>query len=144
MARSLNKVMLIGNLGRDPELKSLPSGSHVASFTMATSRRWKDKNGEMQEETQWHNVVAWGPQAETIATYLKKGSKVFVEGRLTHRSWDDQQGQKRYVTEVVLESFVFLDGAPEGGRVTRREPIPPPPEPPVDVTGGGEEEDVPF
>jgi single-strand DNA-binding protein len=143
MARSLNKVLLIGNLGRDPELKALPSGSHVATFTLATSRRWKDKNGEMQEETQWHNVVSWGPQAETIATYLKKGSKVFVEGRLTHRSWDDQSGQKRYTTEVVIENFVFLDAAPEGGRTTRREPNPPPAEPPVDMPGG-EEEDVPF
>jgi single-strand DNA-binding protein len=145
MARSLNKVMLIGNLGRDPELKSLPSGSHVVTFTMATSRKWKDKNGEMQEETQWHNIVAWGAQAETIATYLKKGSKAFVEGRLTHRSWDDQQGQKRYITEVVAESTVFLDSASDGSR-SGRSPVPPPPEPPGDVPrgSGGEEEDVPF
>jgi single-strand DNA-binding protein len=136
--------MLIGNLGRDPELKSLPSGSHVATFTLATSRKWKDKNGEMQEETQWHNIVAWGPMAETIATYLKKGSKAFVEGRLTHRSWDDQQGQKRYITEVVAESTVFLDGPSDGARGARS-PVPPPPEPPTDVPrGGGEEEDVPF
>jgi single-strand DNA-binding protein len=142
MARSLNKVLLIGNLGRDPELKSLPSGSHVATFTLATNRKWKDKNGEFQEETQWHNIVSWGPQAETIATYLKKGSKVFIEGRLTHRSWDDPQGQKRYITEVVAENFVFLDAPPEGSR-GGRPPVPPPPESPEDVPGG-EEEDVPF
>ncbi len=143
MARSLNKVMLIGNLGRDPELKSLTSGTHVATFSMATSRRWKGKDGEFQEETQWHNIVAWGQSAETISTYLKKGSRVYLEGRLTHRSWDDPNGQKRYITEVVAENFVFLDAAPEGARgATRREPIPPPPEAPD--APAPEADDVPF
>jgi single-strand DNA-binding protein len=116
MARSLNKVMLIGNLGRDPELKALASGSHVTTFTMATNRRWKGKDGEMQEETQWHNIVAWAQRAEFIATYLKKGSKIYVEGRLTHRSWEDPNGQKHYATEVVVEDFVTLDQAPEGAK----------------------------
>jgi single-strand DNA-binding protein len=110
---------------------------------MATNRRWKDKNGELQEETQWHNIVAWGSQAEFLATYLKKGSKVFIEGRLTHRSWDDQQGQKRYMTEVVVEQIVLVEGAPEGAR-GGRPPVPPPPEPPESAPSGGEEEDVPF
>ena len=143
MARSLNKVMLIGNLGRDPELKATPSGSQVATFSIATNRKWKDKNGELQEETQWHNIVAWGPPAEFLATYLKKGSRLYVEGRLTHRSWEDQSGQKRYMTEVVVENFVPLDAAPEGSRGTKREPIPPPPEPP-EAGGPTDGEDVPF
>ena len=144
MARSLNKVMLIGNLGRDPELKATPSGSQVATFSIATNRKWKDKNSEWQEDTQWHNIVAWGQQAEFIATYLKKGSRLFVEGRLTHRSWEDQGGQKKYITEVVLESFVTLDPAPEGARgAGKRDPIPPPPEPP-DASGPTDGEDVPF
>ena len=143
MARSLNRVMLIGNLGRDPELKATPSGSQVATFSIATNRKWKDKNGELQEETQWHNIVAWGPQAEFLATYLKKGSRLYVEGRLTHRSWEDQSGQKRYMTEVVVENFVPLDAPPEGGRGAKREPVPPPPEPP-DVSGPTDGEDVPF
>ncbi len=143
MARSLNKVMLIGNLGRDPELKATPSGSHVATFTMATNRKWKNKEGEWQEETQWHNIVAWGPQAESITTYLKKGSRLYVEGRLTHRSWDDQSGQKHYMTEVVLENYVMLDPVPEGARGTgKREPIPPPAE--SEEAASTAEEDVPF
>jgi single-strand DNA-binding protein len=144
MARSLNKVMLIGNLGRDPELRATPSGSQVTTFSMATNRKWKDKNGEWQDDTQWHNIVAWGPQAEAIATYLKKGSRVYVEGRLTHRTWEDQSGQKRYTTEVITEGFVFLDAAPEGARTGKREPIPPPPEPPDVAPGPLEGEDVPF
>jgi single-strand DNA-binding protein len=143
MARSLNKVMLIGNLGRDPELRATASGMQVATFTLATNRRWKDKSGEYQEETQWHNVVAWGNQAEFVSSYLKKGSKLFVEGRLTHRTWDDKEGVKHYTTEVVLENFVPLDAPPEGARTgTRREPVPPPP--PPDDAGSMDGEDVPF
>jgi single-strand DNA-binding protein len=142
MARSLNKVMLIGNLGRDPELRATPSGQSVTSFSLATNRRFKDKNGEWQDETQWHNVVAWGPRAETITNYLKKGSRVYVEGRLTHRSWEDQDGQKKYITEVITDNFVFLDAAPEGGRGDR-EPIPPPPDAP-ESPADKDEEDVPF
>ncbi len=144
MARSLNKVMLIGNLGRDPELRSTPSGTHVTTFTMATNRRYKGKDGEFQDETQWHNIVVWGNQAEFIANYLKKGSRIFIEGRLTHRSWEDQNGQKRYMTEVVTENFVPLDAPPEGAQgAGQREPVPPPPEPP-DENGAPDDEDVPF
>jgi single-strand DNA-binding protein len=144
MARSLNKVMLIGNLGRDPELKATPSGAQVAAFSMATNRKWKDKKGELQEETQWHNIVAWSQAAEFIATYLKKGSKLYVEGRLTHRTWEGQDGQKRYATEVVVENYVPLDAPPESSRGGKREPIPPPPEPPDVTTGPTDGEDVPF
>ncbi len=144
MARSLNKVLLIGNLGRDPELKTTPSGANVATFTLATNRRWKDKNGEWQDETQWHNLVAWGPQAETIGSYLKKGSRLFVEGRLTHRSWDGQDGQKHYTTEVIVENYVFLDAAPEGVKgAGKREPIPPP-DHPEEAGGNADADDLPF
>jgi single-strand DNA-binding protein len=103
----LNKVLLYGNLTRDPELKSLPSGTPVVSFGMATSRTWKNKDGQKQEDTQFHNITAFGPQARTISQYLKKGRAIFVEGRIQTRSWDAPDGQKKYRTEIILESFQF-------------------------------------
>lgn len=116
MAKSLNKVMLIGNVGKDPEVKFLPSGSAVANFTLATSERFKDKSGEFQERTEWHNLVAYQRLAEIIRDYVKKGSKVYVEGRIQTRSWDDQQsGQKRYRTEIVVGELLLLSGRGEGG-----------------------------
>ncbi len=114
----LNKVQLIGNLGRDPEMRSLPSGQAVAEFSIATSRRYKDRDGNPQEETEWHNIVVFGRQAEIANQYLRKGRQVYVEGRLRTRSWDDQQsGQKRYKTEIVCEDFRMLGqrGDGEGG-----------------------------
>jgi len=140
MARSLNKIMLIGNLGKDPELRSTSSGTAVATFSMATNRSWKDQSGEWQEETQWHNVVVWGNPAETITNYCKKGSKLFIEGRLTYRSWEGQDGQKRYTTEIVAETYVILDQSTEG--TGRGEPIPPPP--PPEGLGPQDDDDVPF
>lgn len=105
----VNKVILIGNLGRDPEVRSTPSGQPVANFTLATSRRWRDKNGQKQEQTEWHTVVCWGKQAEIAGQYLTKGKQVYVEGRLQTRSWDDRNtGEKRYKTEVICESFQML------------------------------------
>jgi single-strand DNA-binding protein len=105
----LNKVMLIGNLGRDPEVRSTPSGQPVASFTLATSRRWKDKSGQRQEQTEWHNIVVWGRQAEVAGQYLTKGKQVYIEGRLQTRSWDDRNtGEKKYRTEIVCENFQML------------------------------------
>jgi single-strand DNA-binding protein len=105
----VNKVILVGNLGRDPEVRSTPSGQPVASFTLATSRRWRDKNGQKQEQTEWHNIVVWGKQAEIAGQYLTKGKQVFIEGRLQTRSWDDRQtGEKKYRTEVVCENFQML------------------------------------
>ena len=106
---NLNKVMLIGRLGKDPELKRTPTGSGVTSFSLATSERYIDKSGQKQEKTEWHNIVAWNKSAELAAQYLKKGSSVYVEGKLTTRSWDDQSGNKRYTTEVVVQSMQFLD-----------------------------------
>ena len=110
----LNKVFLFGNLTRDPELKSLPSGSKVVSFGLATNRVWKDKNSVKQEDTTFHNIVAFGKQAETITQYLKKGRGVFIEGRISNRSWDDKNsGEKKYRSEVILENFQF--GPNSGG-----------------------------
>jgi single-strand DNA-binding protein len=110
MAGSVNKVILIGNLGANPELKYLPSGQAVCELRMATSDVWNDKNGQRQERTEWHRVVVWGKQAENCSQYLQKGRKVYVEGRLQTRSWDDKDGQKRYMTEVVAQQVQFLDG----------------------------------
>ena len=111
----LNKVMLIGNITRDPELRSTPSGQSVANFGLATNRVWKDPNsGERREAAEFHNIVAWGRLAEICGQYLRKGSKIFVEGRLQTRSWQGQDGNKRYMTEVVMENMIMLDRKPPG------------------------------
>jgi len=109
----LNKVFLIGNLTRDPELKALPSGSKVASLSIATNRVWKDQAGARQEATEYHNLVSFGRQAENLAQYAKKGSSLFVEGRIQTRSWDGQDGKKNYRTEIVIDTFQF--GPKTGG-----------------------------
>lgn len=114
MARSVNKATLIGNVGKDPEVKFLPSGSAVANFTLATSERFKDKSGEFQERTEWHNLVAYQRLAEIVRDYVKKGSKLYVEGRIQTRSWDDKDGQKKYKTEIVVNDLVLLSGRGEG------------------------------
>jgi single-strand DNA-binding protein len=114
MSKSVNKVIIIGNLGKDPEVKYTPSGTAVANFTVALSERFKDKGGEWQDRTEWVNVVAWQRTAEIAGEYLKKGSKVYIEGRLQTRSWDDKTtGQKKYMTEVVVNDLVLLDGRGE-------------------------------
>ncbi|MEW5799088.1 MAG: single-stranded DNA-binding protein [Bacteroidota bacterium] len=110
MSRSLNKVMLIGNLGKDPELKYTPSGVAVATFSMATSEQWKDQDGNAQERTEWHNIVAWRKLAEIVGEYLKKGKKVYVEGKLQTRNYE-KDGVKRYITEIVADQIIMLDGA---------------------------------
>ena len=106
----LNKVMLIGNLGKDPEiLVNQQTGKKVVSFSLATSRRYRDNNGEQKEDTQWHNIVGWGKVAEIVEQLgIRKGMSLYVEGRLTNRSWTDQNGQKRYTTEVALDTFQIL------------------------------------
>jgi len=114
--KSLNRVTLIGNLGKDPEVKYTPSGTPVAKLTLATNERYKDKAGEWQDRTEWHNVVLWQRLAEIAGEYLKKGSKVYIEGRLQTRSWDDKtSGQKKYMTEVVANDLILLGGRGEGG-----------------------------
>lgn len=114
----LNKALIIGNLTRDPELKSLPSGMQVTSFSVATNRVWKDKAGARQESSDYHNIVVFGRQAETAAQYLKKGAPVLVEGRIQTRSWDGQDGKKQYRTEIVADRVQFgprAGGTPAGG-----------------------------
>ena len=115
---NLNKVLLIGNLTRDPEVRSTPSGQTVASFSIATTRRWNDKEGQQKEQTEFHNCVAWRKLAEIIGQYLKKGSKTFVEGYLQTRSWEDQQGIKKYRTEIVVDNMIMLDRKGAGAEPT--------------------------
>ena len=118
----LNKVFLYGNLTRDPELRALPSGQQVASFALATNRTYKNKDGDKQEAVEFHNIVAFGKQADLIGQYMKKGRPIFVEGRIQTRSWDDKtSGEKKYRTEIVIESFQFGPSAPatHGGYTSR-------------------------
>ncbi|MEK7148105.1 MAG: single-stranded DNA-binding protein [Patescibacteria group bacterium] len=148
-----NRAIVIGNLTRDPELRSLPSGIQVATLSVATNRVWKDKNGAKQENTDYHNVVVFGRQAETSAQYLKKGASVLVEGRMQTRSWDDASGQKKYRTEIVADRVQF--GPRRDGASTS--PVAPQasapkgddqPAPPVDTIEYPEEniniDDIPF
>jgi single-strand DNA-binding protein len=114
MARSVNKVILVGNVGKDPEVKLLASGTSVANFTLATNERFKDKSGEFQERTEWHSLVAYQRLAEIIRDYVKKGSKLYAEGRIQTRSWDDKDNQKHYKTEIVVNDVVLLSGRGEG------------------------------
>jgi single-strand DNA-binding protein len=114
--KSVNKVTLLGNLGKDPEVKFTPQGTAVAKLALATNERYKDKEGQWQDRTEWHNVVLWQRLAEIAGEYLKKGSKVYIEGRLQTRSWEDKQtNQKKYMTEVVASDLVLLGGRGEGG-----------------------------
>jgi single-strand DNA-binding protein len=106
---SLNKAMIIGNLGRDPEMRYTPGGQAVTQFTVAVNRNYKGQNGEWQEETEWFRVVVWGQQAERAAEYLRKGNKVYIEGRLQTRQWEDKDGQKRYTTELVANQVTNLE-----------------------------------
>lgn len=108
MSRGLNKVMLIGNLGRDPEMRYTPSGRPVTTFSMATNRSWKTSDGERRTETEWFNIVAWGSLAEICNQYLKKGNQVYIEGRLQSRSWEDDDNVKHQTTEVVAKEMVML------------------------------------
>lgn len=124
MAKSVNKVILIGNLGKDPEVKYTPSGTAVANLAIATNERFKDKDGNWQDRTEWHRVVAWQRLAEIAGEYLKKGSKVYIEGSLRTRSWDDKEtNQKKYMTEIWVNDMVLLggrEGASEEGGYSKR------------------------
>jgi single-strand DNA-binding protein len=116
---SVNKVILIGNLGKDPELRYTPGGAAVVNFSIATNEKWKDKEGNPQERTEWHNIVLWGRLAEIANDYLRKGSPVYIEGRLQTRNWEDRDGNKRYTTEIVGMQMQMLgraEGAGSGGR----------------------------
>lgn len=123
-SRSVNKVILLGHLGRDAEIKYTPNGTARCTFTLATSRRWKDQqSGEWKEETDWHNIVMW--RAENVATHLQKGKQVYIEGRIQTRSWEDKDGNKKYMTEVVADNLILLGGRGGGESM---------------AAGGGEEE----
>lgn len=139
--RSVNKVILIGNLGRDPELRYTSSGQPVANFTLATNRQWTDREGQTQQEAEWHRIVAWGKLGEICHQYLTKGRQVYIEGRLQTRTWEDRDGQQRRSTEIVANQMVML-GSPG-------EPTTPPPSEPVDEfeefePQAGPEDDLPF
>ncbi len=114
MAGSVNKVILIGNLGKDPETKTFGDGTQVCRFPLATSETYKNREGAQIEQTEWHNVVLWRRLAEIAGQYLRKGSKVYIEGRIKTRSWDDEQGQKRYITEIEADQMTMLDSRKEG------------------------------
>ncbi|MEL6722488.1 MAG: single-stranded DNA-binding protein [Pseudomonadota bacterium] len=148
MARGINKVILIGNLGQDPEVRYMPSGVAVCNVSIATSESWKDKStGEPVERTEWHRVVMFRRLAEIAGEYLKKGSKVYVEGRLQTRKWQDQQGQDRYTTEVIADNMQMLDGRAGGSADFAAAPAAPSggasaPQPPM--ANNGFDDDVPF
>lgn len=152
---AINKAILVGNLGKDPELRYTASGQAVATFSLATTEKFKNKGGEQQERTEWHNIVAWGPLAEICGKYLVKGKQVYCEGRIQSRSYDDRDGNKRYITEIVISDMQMLGGRPgeEGGgsggsgmrparsgsSVPAREPIAVPEDSPYNT-----DDDIPF
>lgn len=110
MSMSLNRAQIIGNLTKDPDVRQTPSGTYVSSFTVATNHAWKDQNGQKQERAEFHNVVAWGKLAEICQQYLRKGKKVFIEGRIQTRDWEGDDGIKRYKTEIIAENMIMLSG----------------------------------
>jgi single-strand DNA-binding protein len=142
---SVNKVILIGNLGRDPELRYTQGGQAVANFSMATTERFSGRDGTPQERTEWHRIVVWGKQAETCAQYLSKGRSVYIEGRLQTREWEDREGQKRYTTEITAQRVQFL-GPREGGSGGGGGARPPGPGdgPPSGDSPPPPDDDVPF
>ena len=146
---SVNKVILVGNLGRDAELRYTPGGAPVATLNLATTEVWNDKGGQKQEKTEWHRVVLWGKTGESLNEYLVKGKQIYVEGRLQTRQWDDKDGNKRYTTEIRGDRIVLLSGGGGGmggGRTSNRGGSAPPDDP----MGGGEmgaeltDDDIPF
>jgi single-strand DNA-binding protein len=135
MANGVNKTILIGNLGADPELRHTPSGASVCNFSVATNESWTDKSGEKQERTEWHRIVVWGRMGEACSKHLSKGRQVYVEGRIQTRKWDDKDGITRYLTEIVAQHVQFL-----GGNGRREDDAPPP----SDEWGTAAEDEIPF
>lgn len=136
---SVNKAILIGNLGADPEIKYTPSGTAVANFSLATHEQWTNKDGEKGERTEWHRIVAWGRLGEICGEYLKKGSPIYIEGRIQTRSWEDRDGNKRYTTEIVAQAMQMLGSARKDGQARspeERYPV----EEPISIP----EDDIPF
>jgi single-strand DNA-binding protein len=152
---SVNKVILVGNLGKDPELRYTPGGQPVCDLRIATTDSYSGKDGERKETTEWHTVVVWGKQAENCSQYLSKGRQVYVEGRLRTRSWDDKEGKKRYATEIVANTVQFLGGggggggggerrAPAGAKSGSPDRSGPPADEPADDFGPPTDDDIPF
>ncbi len=145
---SVNKVILLGNLGADPELRYTSGGTPVADLRIATNRRFKGRDGNWQDDTQWHRVVVWSKQAENCKEYLSKGSQCYVEGRLQTRQWEDRDGNKRYTTEVVADTVQFLSGRGGGGGGGYDEPPPPDDRdlqgPPAAPANNVDDDDIPF
>jgi single-strand DNA-binding protein len=159
MAGGVNKVILVGNLGADPDMRYTPSGQGVCELRIATSESWNDKNGQRQERTEWHRIVVWGKRAEVCSKYLSKGRQVYVEGRIQTRTYDDKDGNKRYITEIIAADVQFLGGGGRegaggggggGGKGGRSDDPPPPSD--ADMGGGGygggggggPDDDIPF
>jgi single-strand DNA-binding protein len=141
---SVNKVILVGNLGQDPELRYTPSGAAVATVSVATNEGWRDSDGNQKDRTEWHRVVLWRKQAEFAGEYLKKGRKVYVEGKLQTRSWDDKDGNKRYTTEIVADNLVPLDTKGESAGSGGNAPAQPPQVESVPPDGEADGDDLPF
>lgn len=137
--KGVNKAILVGNLGKDPELRYLPSGQPVAKFSLATGSRWKDKDGQWQDRTDWHNIVAFGRTAEVCNEYLKKGSPLYVEGRIQTRSYDDRDGNKKWITEIVAQNVNLL-----GRKGETEEEVPETVEEPQAEETKSEDDDLPF
>src|SRR5690606_5278237 len=135
MASGVNKVILVGNLGADPDMRYTPGGSGVCELRLATNESWTDKSGQRQERTEWHRIVVWGKRAELCAKYLSKGRQVYVEGKLRTRAWEAKDGHKRWTTEIIANDIQFLSSGGRGEGGGRGEP--PPGEPDFDYGGGG-------
>src|ERR1043165_8834731 len=161
MAGRFNKLILVGNLAADPDMRYTPSGQGVCELRVATSESWNDKNGQRQERTEWHRIVVWGKRAEVCSKYLSKGRQVFVEGRIQTRTYDDKDGNKRYITEIIAADVQFLGGGGRDGQSTgggggggggrgRGDDAGPPPPSDGDFGygggggGGGPDDDIPF
>jgi single-strand DNA-binding protein len=146
---SVNKAILVGRLGKDPELRYTSNGRAVANFPLATDRRWKSQDGQLQSETTWHNIVVWGRQAEVVNEYMSKGRQLFIEGRISNRSYDDKDGNKRWISEVVVENFTFLgdrgDTGGTGGGPSSGSSGPSGDQPPPPPQGeASDDDDLPF
>ncbi len=142
---SVNKAILIGHLGKDPELKYTTNGRAVATFSLATNENWTDQSGQKQTKTTWHNIVAWGKQAEVINEYCRKGKQLYIEGRIENRSWDKDDGTKGYISEVIIQNFRFLgsrdDAQVSGGATSQPQPATGNPPGPSEA---GDDDDLPF
>ena len=139
---SVNKVILIGNLGRDPEVRYTQNGTAVANFTLATNEVWNDKSGERQERTEWHRIVVWGKQAEIAREHLSKGKQVYIEGSIQTRQWDDREGHKRTTTEIKAQRLMMMGRADAGE--SRMNAAAPPPDAGGDEPGPPPDDDIPF